>query len=403
MIGDELAAAMHLTACQRDNRIHHRVFRTLTDQFQTASALIETPQQDLRAILLGILQDFGEEHNQHQFLANQKAIEPFLAGIKNQVRYQEKREQAMRVESFEIFPLLSGSPRYPYRLKNVDSAPSVLYARGRQLDRLLAQPLWVTVVGTRIPTLYGQLVTEAITRDLAIQGVVIVSGLARGIDTLAHEVALEHAGLTVAVISCGLDLVYPPENKHLLERIVEQGVVFSEHPPGVQALRQYFPARNRLLSGLADAIAVMEAAEKSGTLITADFASEQNRDVLAVPGNILDRASVGCHQLIRDGAKLLETAQDIFDLFPKQNLLQLAIPTSVQDGQIAFDRMRLTTEQQRFLQALRGQTLSINQLVQYLKLPISQVIHIISFLEMNRLVAENRGRYALTAIGHCSI
>ena len=180
------------------------------------------------------------------------------------------------------------------------------------------------MIGTRNPSPYGRQITQKIVSDLAAHQVVTVSGLARGIDTCVHLCSIENNGPTVAVLGCGPDLAYPPENGPLMEHIVDSGALISEYPPGTPPRRQNFPARNRILSGLADAVAVMEAARKSGTLITAGFAADQGRDVYAVPGSILIPDHDGCHQLIKDGAILLERADDLLWRHPALYLQQVS-------------------------------------------------------------------------------
>ena len=198
-------------------------------------------------------------------------------------------------------------PRYPAALLTLTDAPPVLWAVGR-LDSLQAPA--VAVVGSRAPTPAGRQVALALGRDLAAAGLVVVSGLARGIDGAAHEGALS-AGLTTAVLGCGVDRPYPPEHRRLAERVAQSGVVLSEFPPATAPHAHHFPLRNRLISGLAAAVVVVEAADRSGSLITARWALEQGRDVLAVPGSVLSGRSRGCHALIRDGAALVESAEDV--------------------------------------------------------------------------------------------
>jgi DNA processing protein len=167
------------------------------------------------------------------------------------------------------------------------------------------------VVGTRRPTIYGRQVTEEIATDLAVNGMVIVSGLARGIDSVAHRAALEAGGISLAVLAGGLDTIYPAENARLAQRIVERGALVSEHPPGTRPRPENFPLRNRIMSGLSLGVLVIEAGERSGALITANQALEQNREVFAVPGSILSPASRGTNRLIQEGAGLVSGYEDV--------------------------------------------------------------------------------------------
>jgi DNA processing protein len=186
----------------------------------------------------------------------------------------------------------------------------VLYVRGTLLP---TDELAIGVVGTRRSTSYGTDMATRISRGLAEAGVTVVSGLALGIDTVAHRVALEAGGRTLAVFGCGLDTIYPPRNRQLAERIVEQGALISEYAIGTKPDARNFPVRNRIISGLSRGVVVVEAPTKSGALITTNFAADQGRDVFAVPGSALSSASSGCHDLIRNGATLVTGAEQILD------------------------------------------------------------------------------------------
>ena len=219
---------------------------------------------------------------------------------------------------------------YPRLLREVAAPPPVLYVRGvlRPEDDLA-----IGVVGTRRVSAYGRQVTEQLATGLASQGVTIVSGLARGVDTEAHNAALAAGGRTIAVQGCGPDLVYPPENAKLAARIVEEwgGAIITEYAPGVQPEAGNFPARNRIISGLSRAVLVTEAPIDSGALITARFAGEQGRDVMAVPGNITNRGSAGANRLIQDGAKLVMEVADVLaelnpHMAPQQRELRELLP-----------------------------------------------------------------------------
>jgi DNA processing protein len=193
--------------------------------------------------------------------------------------------------------------RYPRLLREIALPPALLYVRGT----LLPDDDWaVAIGGTRRATTYGRHVTDRLAGELAQQRVTVVSGLAQGIDTHAHTAALDAGGRTIAVLGCGPDLVYPPENARLAARIVEAGAVVTEFAPGTQPDAGNFPARNRLISGLSLGVVVTEAPEVCGALITTRFAAEQGRDAFAVPGNIYNRSSIGTNRLIQDGAKLVQ-------------------------------------------------------------------------------------------------
>ena len=208
---------------------------------------------------------------------------------------------------------------YPPMLKEIYDPPICLYFLG---DYRIAQPS-IAIVGTRRPTLYGRGVAKRLARELAQMGFCIVSGLARGIDSEAHEGALEANGKTVAVLGCGLDIIYPPENLDLYRRIVKSGAVVSEFPFGRRADKQSFPMRNRVISGICLATIVVESNVNGGSMITARFTGEQGRLIFAVPGHIDQAASQGCHQLLRDGATLLNSTEDVIEELRLSGQLEL--------------------------------------------------------------------------------
>ncbi|MHB9145353.1 MAG: DNA-processing protein DprA [Symbiobacteriia bacterium] len=206
--------------------------------------------------------------------------------------------------------LAFGTDEYPTWLAFIPDPPAILYRRGRRDLRL--DPA-VAIVGSRQATGYGRMVAEGLADALARHGVTVVSGLARGIDGAAHRGALAAGGRTVAVLGCGVDVIYPFEHRHLFEQVLAEGLIFSELPPGTRPEPHHFPGRNRIISGLSRGVVVVEAAERSGALITVDYALEQGRDVLAVPGNVTSIMSRGPHALLRDGARVAESAEDILE------------------------------------------------------------------------------------------
>ena len=209
-----------------------------------------------------------------------------------------------------LTPILWSDAAYPPSLAAIVDPPPVLWTRG-SLDALNLPA--VAIVGSRAASPYALEVAERLGADLAARGLAVVSGLARGVDSAAHRGAVSAGGSTVAVFGCGADIVYPAEHAPLVRAIEPHGLIVSELAPGTPPLPQFFPQRNRIISGLARAVVVVEAGEKSGSLITARCALEQGRDVMAVPGNILSGRNRGGHALLKDGAKIVETADDIFD------------------------------------------------------------------------------------------
>jgi DNA processing protein len=218
------------------------------------------------------------------------------------------REEERLTQAGAVF-ITAQDEGYPKMLKEIHDPPIGLYRKG---SYLFGQPC-IAIVGSRRTTLYGQSVAKKLGAELAQMGFCVVSGLARGIDTAAHEGALSVGGKTVAVLGCGLDIVYPPENLGLYRRIAETGAVLSEFPFGRKADKQTFPMRNRVVSGISEGVVVVESDVSGGAMITARFAGEQGRLIFAVPGRIDQATSAGCHQLIRDGATLLTGVDDILN------------------------------------------------------------------------------------------
>jgi DNA processing protein len=215
--------------------------------------------------------------------------------------------------STNICAISKGDLRYPTALAAIHDPPPELWIRG-DADALRAPT--VAIVGSRAASPYALEVARRLGADLARRNVAVASGMARGVDSAAHRGALEAGGITIAVFGCGVDVIYPREHRGLAERILERGALVSEFPPGMPPLKCNFPKRNRIISGLSLAVVIVEAAEGSGSLITADFALEQGRTVLAVPGNVLGGRNYGAHALLRDGAKLVECADDILEELP---------------------------------------------------------------------------------------
>ena len=223
-------------------------------------------------------------------------------------RVSERHLRRSAESGFLVLPF--GDSRYPPRLAQIPDPPLVLWVAGSQrgLGRIA-----VALVGSRAGSPYARAVAERLASDLSDRGVTVVSGLARGVDGAAHRGGLEGRGGTVGVLGCGLDVVYPPERRQLIGAVRSRGALVSEFGPSVPPLRFNFPRRNRIISGLSAAVVVVEANDRSGSLITARFAAEQGREVMAVPGSVLAGRNRGGHALIRDGAKVVETADDILE------------------------------------------------------------------------------------------
>ena len=250
--------------------------------------------------------------------------------------FEEAVDQQEKAAAAGVMLVPVTDSRYPPRLKEIFDPPPLLFARGN-VD--LLQNLMIGVVGTRRPTAYGCAAAERLAKDLAGAGLTIASGMARGIDTAAHRATLDAAGDTIAVFGCGVDQVYPAENRKLAEQIAEHGLLISEFPLGTPAYPQNFPVRNRIITGMSAGVLVIEGGEYSGSAITAKLAAEQNREVFAVPGNITSKMSWGPNLLIKQGAKLVQEWNDVVtELKPEdrrrlvdqcRNRLKLRIRTPV--------------------------------------------------------------------------
>ncbi|MBA3929245.1 MAG: DNA-protecting protein DprA [Xanthomonas sp.] len=287
---------------------------------------------------------------------------------------------------------------YPAPLRNIASPPLALFVDGD--PSLLWRPA-VAVVGSRTPTSGGRDNAHAFARSLASAGIVVASGMARGIDAIAHEAALAFGeGTTIAVVGTGPDITYPPGHERLRERLAIQGAVVSEHPPGTPALRSHFPARNRILAGLTLGTLVIEAAERSGALITARQAGEAGREVFAIPGSIHNPMARGCHRLIRDGAGLVEQAQEIIDaLAPLATDLANALRGRLgetESGAIAGTGgtpPRLDPDYQRLWEALGHDPTGMDQLVSRAGLTAAELSSMLLVMELDGLVTAEHGRY----------
>jgi len=267
-------------------------------------------------------------------------------------------------------------PRYPSRLAELVPAPT-LWVRGALCDD---DALAVAIVGSRRATPYGLEVASQLARDLAARGITIVSGLARGVDSAAHRAALDAGGRTLAVLGCGIDIVYPPENRRLADAVGARGALVTQFPPGTPPLSYNFPTRNRTLAALVLGVVVVEAAERSGTLSTAGFAADLGREVYAVPGKITSPTSVGVHRLLRDGARLVETWRDVVQELPETYRRRVR-DTSV--ATIDTESPSKGTDEHRMLQLLmRDEAQHIERLIARAGMDAARVGAILTGLEL---------------------
>ena len=293
-------------------------------------------------------------------------------------------EDLKTIDKLVIHLISFQDDEYPRNLLHTFNPPFLLYVRGnlREEDRDA-----VAMVGTRRATTYGKIVTRKLARELAKEGITIVSGMARGIDTAAHWGALEAGGRTIAVLGCGVDVVYPPENRKLMAEIIESGAVISEFPLGTPPEGVHFPQRNRMISGLSKGVVVVEAPLRSGALITADFALEQGREVFSVPGNTTSPYSQGTNRLIKQGAKLVEEAQDVLEELDLSPLGEMKRQKMSSRGKLS-----LSLEEEKILDLLGGQPSHIDLLVQESSLPAPKVAEVLMRLEIKGLIRQLAGQ-----------
>ncbi|MEK6302063.1 MAG: DNA-processing protein DprA [Acidobacteriota bacterium] len=313
------------------------------------------------------------------------------------IKSTEPRERADR--ELEGLAKLGGEAviledeRYPALLRESYDPPIVLYCLG-DFRRSFEQPA-LAIVGSRRCSTYGRNVAEMLARELAERGVTIVSGLARGVDSAAHRGALEGRGLTVAVMGTGLDAAYPKENKRLAEKIAEHGALVTEFPLRTPPLSQNFPFRNRVISGVAHGVLVVEGAERSGSLITARLAYEQGRDVFAVPGNITSAKSFGPNYLIKDGAKLVQTWRDVVEEFPLEvKAFILAAERGEQlPRELIADDVELSASERWVLRMLKpDEPLHIDQLITRAELGTGELMGALLKLEMTDRIRQLPGK-----------
>lgn len=338
--------------------------KRLLDRFNSPEAAFRAPLRELLRI-----EGLGEK------LAGEIRKGPSEKGVKRELSLLEK--VGGKVVTFK-------DDDYPRRLKDIYDPPALLYLRGelRREDELA-----VAIVGSRKTSAYGREVTERIGNDLARHGVTVVSGMARGIDSVAHKGALQGGGRTIAVLGCGVDVIYPSENRNLFCQIIDQGAVLSEFPMGSPPEAGHFPRRNRIISGLSIGVVIVQASAESGSLITAGYALEQGREVFAVPGNVGAEGSRGTNQLIKDGAKLVESSEDI---------LEEILPQWKREGEMAQRGgapVLSLTEAERFLYELLSETpLQIDAIIRESRLDPGSVSSLLLNLELKGLISQWPGK-----------
>ena len=337
-----------------------RTLTALIDHFESATAVLDAPRRELAKV-----QGVGSK------------IASAVASARDSIDVDAEWNLCQQ-ENINI--LTRPDPTYPRMLREIHDPPATLFCRGTLIaDDNLA----IGIVGSRHATRYGLAQAERLAGSLARAGMTIVSGLARGIDAAAHRGALDAGGRTIAVLGSGVLNIYPPEHQDLASAVAASGSLMSESPPRFQPLSGSFPQRNRIITGLSLGVIVVEAAQRSGALISARHAMEQGREVFAVPGRVDSRSSRGCHQLIRDGARLVESADDVLDeLGPLVESL-----TREDNSQIRHPgELKLNEMEQKVLQGIGDEATSIDQVVAETGLPVAKVLSTLSVLEMRRLI-----------------
>lgn len=290
--------------------------------------------------------------------------------------YKEWQE----IEEQKIGFIISSDNKYPDLLKEISYSPSSFYIKGE----IPEEAPRIAIVGTRKISAYGKLVTEKLVQELTRHNFIIVSGLAYGVDTIAHKSALENQGKTIAVLGSGLNNIYPYSNKRLSKEIAKHGAIITEYPLEAPALRRYFPWRNRIISGLSLATVVIEAPEKSGALITAQFALEQNREVFAIPGSIFNKNSIGTNNLIKQGAKLVSQIEDIFE----ELNIQYTLPIIKDSPSLKFDNK----QEEKIYQLLpKENSLAIDKIIEISNLSPKETLVILTTLELKEFIKNTDG------------
>jgi DNA processing protein len=306
---------------------------------------------------------------------SQKLVETCLQ-VRNEVDLELIWEN---IQAQDIQVIIWGDEAYPRRLKDIDQSPPVLYLRG---EYCLEDEWAVAIVGTRRVTAYGRQVTAEIASALAHNGVTVISGLARGVDAIAHQAALDAGGRTLAVLGNGVDRVYPAEHRLLADRVVKCGALISDYAPGTPPEGINFPPRNRIISGLSMAVVVVEAGERSGALITANFAADQGKDVFAVPGNIHVPQSTGTNRLIQQGAQPFLNVQDLLEsldltLISEQRAVRQVLPADERETKL--------------LDLLANQPMHVDEISNQVDLPIATVTSTLALMELKGMVRQVGG------------
>ena len=347
--------------------------RALLKQYKTPIQIWQATQKELSQIVFLTKGDM--QHLMHKSLSKADAIMQDMC---------QNNIQAITIQD----------KHYPSLLKHIYGAPCILYVRG-QVEVLRTE--MIAVVGSRRASVYGKKVAEKLAYEMAERDITIVSGMARGIDTHVHKGALKAGKKTIAVLGCGVDIVYPKENDQLMGYIIKSGAVISEFPPGTSPTPNNFPARNRIISGLSAGTVVVEAGERSGSLITADFALEQGREVFAVPGNIDSPGSEGTNNLIKQGAKLITCTQDILEELPflkpaHKNKQHKSVRHDINYGRNNQSDYRMSQEEKQVMPHITSAPIHIDTLCRLTALPVHKLNAILTLLEIQGAITQLPGK-----------
>jgi len=347
-----------------------------------------------------LIKKFGSLPEAWNYFKNPKlcrgALQCASTGLASKIEKFSLEELESDLIKHQIGIITLDSPEYPGKLRQIKHPPLVLYYKCRDALQCVSNTESVlAVVGTRHFTAYGKQALNHILPGIISRKVTIVSGLARGIDIRAHEITLKQKGRAIAVLAGGLDEIYPPEHKFFAQEIIDSGgLLVSEHPPGTQYLKQYFPARNRIISGLSDAVLVVEAKEKSGALITTSFAFSQGRKVLAVPGSILSSQSRGVNSLFQKNAIPVQQSEDVLAALFGRKRNKFCGSAAKQRLSFCQEGINLTTEESRILKnILLDNPIPLNIIIRKTGLPAARAISTVTQLEIKGVIELADGGY----------
>lgn len=348
-------------------------FQSLLDQFGSAPAVFDASVPDLKSVE-GISKETAS------------AIADFNS-------WKIIKEELELIHKYNVNIITYQDELYPQKLLNIYDLPPYVYVMGN----LKKDDINIAIVGSRAASTYGKYTTEKISRELALKGLTVVSGMARGIDSAAHRGAITAHGRTVAVLGSGLDVIYPPENKKLFQEITQNGAVISEFPLGTPPRSSNFPARNRIISGMSYGVVIVEAGEKSGSLITARLASEQGREVFAVPGGIDSAGSRGTNKLIKQGAKLIENIDDILEeILPQmENAPVLRQGASNTETLETCDKRCecISDIEQKIMDAISNQRVHIDDLMASTSMTSGDMLSTLTVMELKGMIQQHPGKF----------